>query len=205
MMYRKCSDTVPGRYDGLKLKLSLTTTIEPYTPITDLSSHLHKSDEEILKEARETEEKQRVSQILTITQTCRQVYHETALLQFKSNFFQFNTVDTLGIFTKKITLHQRRAITAISIGELYMFITRRPTPKPHMRVLLPGLRKVCLKKNALRYFEAATTHEKLVMAVDALVLGGEEGKEVWIGCFDTRDPNAVLGEAVGLTIGSDAA
>ena len=30
VMYRKRSDTSPGRYDGLKLKLSLTTTIEPY-------------------------------------------------------------------------------------------------------------------------------------------------------------------------------
>ena len=144
-------------------------------------------------------------QILTITQTCRQVYHETALLQFKSNFFHFNTVHALRIFTEDLTLNQRRAITAISIGELYMFSTRKPTRKLYMRVLLPGLKKVCLKKNTLRYFEAATTHGKLVMAVDALVLGGEEGKGVWIGNFDVRDPNAVLGEAFGFTIGSDVA
>ncbi|KAI4688442.1 hypothetical protein J4E81_008039 [Alternaria sp. BMP 2799] len=223
VIHHKRPDTL-GLYDGLKLTLSLTTSLESYPPRKSLymgprminGRYLNEADEKErnecrekeLKEARETREKRRVPQILTITQACRQIYQETALLQFKSNIFHFTSVDALQVFTEDTTLHQRRAITTISVSEQYTFTvsgSRRPRSLPHMRVFLPGLKRVCLMKHALRWFGADTTREKLVEAVPGLALGGEEGKGVWIGYFDVRDPNAVLEEAFGITIGSDVA
>ncbi|KAI4931946.1 uncharacterized protein J4E92_003844 [Alternaria infectoria] len=149
-----------------------------------------------------------VDQILTVTRVCRQLYHETALLQFKTNCFHFNSMDALDLFTEKLASIQLRAITAISIGMGYMYGHRfhmTSRPQPHIRVFFSGLKKLFMTAGAMEIFSGATPHARLVTAVDRLSFGGDEGKGLWVGCFCVLDETAVLKDAVGFTIGAGVA
>ena len=149
-----------------------------------------------------------VDQILTVTRVCRQLYHETALLLFKTNCFHFNSMGALKLFTEKLASDQLRVITTISIGIQYTYEHRfyNPSrPQPHIRVLFSGLKKLFMTAGALEIVSGATPHDRLVAAVDRLAFGGDEGKGLWVGCFCVLDETAVLKDAFGFTIGAGVA
>ena len=151
----------------------------------------------------------RVSQSLTVTLVCRQLYFESAPLLFEINSFNFRSVQAFELFAETLTSRQRSAIKTISISYNYvsttrLFSTSGELPQIHPRLLLPGLSKVYLAPDAIEHLrDGATTREKLVEAMRLLNLGGHEGEGVWIGCFDVFDKTAVLKDAPGFLITSD--
>jgi len=150
-----------------------------------------------------------VSQSLNVTLVCRQLYFESAPLQFKITSFHFRSLQAFKLFTEVLTSRQRSAIKAISIGHLFLSQTRlfsssRESPQIHPRLSLPGLSKVYLAPDAMRHLRrGATTRDKLVQAIPLLHLDGDEGKGVWIGGFNVFDETAVLNDASGFLITSD--
>jgi len=151
----------------------------------------------------------RVSQSLTVTLVCRQLYFESAPLQFKITSFHFRTAQAFKLFAEVLTSRQRSAIKAISIGDKFLsqtlaFSFYREFPQIHPRLSLPGLSEVYLAPDAMRNLRScATTHDKLGRAIRILHLDGDEGKGVWIGGFNVFDETAVLEDAPGFLITSE--
>jgi hypothetical protein len=160
---------------------------------------------------RQITDTERVSQIFTVTRVCRQLYIETALIQYKNNYFHFSSPSGLEAFTKQLTFVQRCAITAISIDEPYV-LQRFQTlndggssfnlslPVPDMRQILPGLRKIFVKPEGVQVLSGATTEDKLIRVIGRLGIGGKGDKGLWIGCFDVLDETAILDDACGFLI-----
>ena len=147
----------------------------------------------------------RVSSIFTVGRVCRQIYTETALLQYKTNYFHFEVPGFTYVFVKQLTSEQLHAIPAISIGDGYLsqemfgsacFVT------PELWRLFRGLRKVCLVPGIMEWTDAPTPREKLVKVAKDLCFDIKENAGLWVGVFDVFDETAVLQDAFGITIKS---
>ncbi|KAI4678804.1 uncharacterized protein J4E84_008623 [Alternaria hordeiaustralica] len=145
----------------------------------------------------------RVSNIFTVSRVCRQIYTETALLQYKTNYFHFDVPALTELFVKQLTSDQLHAIPAISIGDGYRsqeWFGSVCSITPELCRLFRGLRKVCLVPEILEWTDAPTPREKLVKVARNLRLDIKENVGLWVGLFDIFDETAVLQDAVGFTI-----
>ena len=193
-----------------RLKFCLTTTVQPNVPREphNLGYHSNYYINDVFSWDAFLEAKAStcVSRIFTVGRVCRQIYTETALLQYKTNYFHFKTPIFIDLFIMQLTFEQRRAILAISIGDGYLvqqvwchqFLT------PDSLRQFSGLRKIYLVPEIMEWADAPTPRDKLAKVARELGLDVTENAGLWIGLFDIFDETVVLRDAVGFTIKSAA-
>ncbi|KAH6864799.1 hypothetical protein BKA58DRAFT_471995 [Alternaria rosae] len=178
-----------------RLEFCLTTTVQPKPPKEPRNRGYHGSHHIYSGDSLDVflpgNTSQRVSRIFTVGRVCRQIYTETALLQYKTNCFHFDVPAFIDLFTKQLTFDQRRAI---------------PRYLHWGWILSPGIlgRKIYLVPEILEWTDAPTFRDKLVKKARSLCLDVKENAGLWVGVFDVFDETAVLQDAFGFTIKSAA-
>ncbi|KAI4612095.1 hypothetical protein J4E80_007549 [Alternaria sp. BMP 0032] len=181
------------------LQFRLATAAQPKPPIEPRSLGYH-SRYHIVGGALDATH---VSSIFTASRVCRQIYTETALLQYKTNYFHFDVPVCIDLFIKHLTSEQLQAIPTISIGDGYLIeeifgpvcsITRE------LRKQFLGLSKIYLVPEIVEWTSAPTPREKLVKVARNLRLDIKENAGLWVGIFDVLDETAVIQDALGVTI-----
>ncbi|KAI4644337.1 hypothetical protein J4E93_006238 [Alternaria ventricosa] len=193
-----------------RLKFCLTTTVQPQVPrepdAISYHSDYYINDCVPWDPFLEGKTSTSVSRIFTVGYVCRQIYTETALLQYKTNYFHFDTPVFIDLFLMQLTFDQRRAIPAISIGDGYLvqedWCYQAVTPGSLRQ--FSRLRKIYLVPEIMGWTDALTPRDKLVKMARKLRLDVTENAGLWIGLFDVFDETAVLQDAFGITIKSAA-
>ena len=149
----------------------------------------------------------RISQIFTVALVCRQIYNESALLQYSKNIFLFNNEIALGAFAMNLNDEQRTAISAISVDLDFvhdMVVNGTPARQfygihtPLILDLLPGLKAIYFAPKYLPYFHGETEREKVATVIEALEFGGQADLGLCFWCFDILDARADVNTAWGV-------
>jgi len=193
-----------------RLEFRLATAAQPKPPMELRELGYHSSyhiDGGALDAFLQGNASTRVSSIFTVSRVCRQIYTETALLQYKTNYFHFDVPAFVDLFIKHLTPEQLHAIPTISIGDGYLIqeifgpvcsITRE------LRQQFTGLSKIYVVPEIMEWTKALTPLDKLIQVARNLRLDIEENAGLWVGVFDVFDETAVLQDAFGITIKSAA-
>ncbi|CAA9956800.1 hypothetical protein PTMSG1_00408 [Pyrenophora teres f. maculata] len=186
------------------------------------TARAHKPDEKI--NGRWASDGKRVYPLFAFDLVCRQIRAETSLLQYRTNYFHFDTHEDLEFFSTQLTSTQLHAITDISIDyskhseRLYSGLCRG-VRVPSMLHMFPRLRRLYIAPRTLRHgysiqmfltvirlflpsFEPQVT---LLEAVKRLHLCGQECMGLRLESFDVFDDNAVLNTKESIICTSDNA
>jgi hypothetical protein len=92
--------------------------------------------------------------LLALTTTCRQIYHDTMLLPFIFNMFDALRVPGFLRLIQRLSREKRNAITTIRVPMFNAWLCD-PTLRQALR-MLPGLKRVVIDKDLTLYMVAKT-------------------------------------------------